>query len=335
MSCWRPRSKCNWRTPEPGQRGVDGNNKPSAGYSFTFERSAQTTLVRSHQLPFLLCQHYQLPWVLERSFKLEVGRGLLSDRYVLGVPAEAIIADCLVAIIRDLGMPADKPGLTERLKSELSRATTVYFGYEGVAKGSGSLRLYFEYWDEVVTRLKATPASVIRGWATADRPLWEMGVGYKWHVDETRPKTINSLYRSDYWVQPMLPQAEILKQTNITVLRSGMDPEIQIMVKDIIAIILSSSPEIDPVLLQASEIDSPRDSIDLCVHRYNLRLSQLEHRFLPILQSFLGMRWSLSDCLKGRSSDAWITHLSTGISRNGAPYIGLYYESLDSSEPLI
>ena len=176
---------------------------------------AQTTLVRSRQLPFLLCQHYQLPYVLERSFKLEVGRGLLTDRYVLGVPAEAIIADCLVVIIRALGMPADKPGLTERLKSELSRATTVYFGYEGVTKGSGSLRLYFEYWDEVATRLKATPASVIRGWATADRPLWEMGVGYKWHVDETIPKAIKNLYRSNYRVQPLLLQAEILKKSII------------------------------------------------------------------------------------------------------------------------
>jgi len=291
-----------------------------------------TALISIHLLPFLVCQHYQLPWVLERSFKLEQGIGLLPDRYVLGVPAGQITAGCLEAILRDLAMPAGEPGLIEQLRGELSRASTVYLGYEGGIKDSASLRLYFEYWDGVVDRLKATPASVITGWSTTDRPLWQMGVGYKWRVGQIIPRAITSLYRTDYWVQPMLPRSEIMEQTNRNLLRSGMTPELQTMVNDLVGMILGSASDIEPIFLQAREVDSARNSIDLCVHRYNLRLTNLEARLAPIMHQFLGPYMSLSDCLQGRSCDAWITHLSAGKSRNGAPYIGLYYEPLDCSE---
>ena len=291
-------------------------------------------LVQPERLPFLICQHYQLPWIFERSFKLEQGLGLLADRYVLGVPAEAISSACLDAIMRDLGMPTDEPGLIKRLNNELSRASTVYLGYEGGLKNGGSLRLYFEYWDEIVSRLKATPISEIIGWDVTDRPAWEMGVGYKWRVDEIISKSSTSLYRSDYWVQPMLPHAEILEQSRRILLHSGMAPDLQTMLTDVMAMILSSTPDVEPVFLQARENDSPRYSIDLCVHRYNLRLTDLELKFRPILQRCLGSPLALTDCLQGRRSDAWITHLSAGRSRNGAAYIGLYYEPLDRSESL-
>ena len=293
------------------------------------------TWVPPERLPTLICQHYQLPWVLERSFKIEQGHGLLADRYVLGVPAEAISSACLDAIMRDMGMPADEPGLIERLNNELSRASTVYLGYEGGLKNGGSLRLYFEFWDEIVSRLRATPASVIIGWAATDRPAWEMLVGYKWRVDGIISKSRTSLYRSDYYVQPMLPQAEILEKSGRILLRSGMEPDLQAMLIDVMAMILSSGPDIEPVFLQARENDSPRYSIDLCVHRYNLRLKDLELKLGPILQCCLGSPLALSDCLQGRRSDGWITHLSAGRSRNGAAYICLYYEPLDRSEPLV
>lgn len=287
-----------------------------------------------HLLPIHVCQHYQLPWSLERSFKLELGVGLIADRYVVGVPAGEITSGCLEAIMRELAMPACESGLLERLANQLSRASTVYFGYEGDTKTRGSLRLYFEYWDEVVSRLKTTPATVIAGWGLTDRPLWEMGIGYKWPVDKTMPSVITSCYHTDYWVQPMLPQSEILEQTSRAIVRSIMASELQAMVKDVIATILSSSSDIEPVFLQTREADSPRDSIDLCVHRYNLRLRELEVNITPIVQQFLGEQFSLDDCLQGRDSDAWITHLSAGTSRNGAPYVSLYYEPLESSGPL-
>jgi hypothetical protein len=293
-----------------------------------------TISARSSQLPFILCQHYQLPWVLERSFKLELGIGLLADRYVLGVPAAEITPVCLEGIVRDMAMPASDAGMIRRLTSELSRASTVYFGYEGNTHSTGSLRLYFEYWDEVVSALKSTPASVISGWTGADRPIWEMGVGYKWHVNDGIPGAIGSLYHSDYWVQPMLPQSEIKQQSNRKLLRCGMAPQLRSSVNDVIATILNSATDIHPVFLQARELDSPRDSIDLCVHRYNLRLRDLEGSLVPIVQQVLGASFLLSHCLQGRSSDAWMTHLSAGMSRNGAPYIGLYYEPTDIPEQL-
>ena len=68
------------------------------------------TLVQPERLPFLVCQRYQLPWILERSFKLEQGLGLLPDRYVLRVHAEAISSACLDAIMRDR-MPSYEGGL--------------------------------------------------------------------------------------------------------------------------------------------------------------------------------------------------------------------------------
>ena len=287
-------------------------------------------MVPSERLPFLICQHYQLPWILERSFKIQQGLGLLADRYVLGVPAEAISSACLDAIMQDLGMPDDDPGLIERLNNELSRATTVYLGYEGGLKNAGSLRLYFEYWDEIVSRLRSTPASEIIRWAGADRPAWEMGVGYKWRVDDIISRASASIYRSDYLVQPMLPHAEILEQSGRILLRSGMAPDLQAMLTDVMAMILSGTPDVEPVFLQARENDSPRYSFDLCVHRYNLRLTDLELKLGPILQRCLGSPLALSDCLQGRSSDAWITHFSAGQSRNGAAYIGLYYDPLDT-----
>jgi len=44
---------------------------------------------------------------------------------------------------------------------------------------------------------------------------------------------------------------------------------LQTIFTDFIAMILCSTSDIEPVFLPARERDSPRDSIDLCVHRYH------------------------------------------------------------------
>jgi hypothetical protein len=279
------------------------------------------------QLPQIVCRRHQLPAQLERSFRLELGSGLQAHRYILGCPARLIAADRLQRLVRDLGMPITPERVSELLLPQLQRASTVYLGYEDAISGD-SHRLYFEYWEEVVQRLRGTPATEIAAWSTAGRPLWEMGVGHKWRARPgTRSRQVAQVYSSRYHVRPLLPQGEILALAQRLLRAVAMPQDLLQRLLAVLWTISQHAPDLDPVFLEVSEPDSPRCSFDLCVHRLGLRLGDLEPCLTTVVQWFLGERHSLVDCLIPKRLDGWITHLSAGCSRRGLPYCCVYYEA--------
>lgn len=281
------------------------------------------------QLPALVFGRHGLPAELERSFRLERGVGLLRNRHVLGCPARLISADCFEQMVAEMGMPVSADRFRSELLPQLQHASTVYLGYEQCGAGD-THRLYFEYWDAVVQRLRATPAADIGRWHTGRRPRWEMGRGHKWlcpagHAVPISPQQPSVFYTSVYWVMPLLPQQELLKLAEATLRSAAVPEDLGLRILSLMRWILMQDPTIDPIFLEVVEAGSPRRSFDLCVHRLGLRLTDLESWLNPIVQWLLGDDSDLSDCVQVDQDQAWVTHVSAGCSRRGQPYCCVYY----------
>ena len=279
-------------------------------------------LAPADQLPYLLCRRYQLNWRPEHSFKAELGTGLVSSRYVLGIARESITPHSWNALLHDLQLPEHHPGLMDTLAENFQQASTVYLGFEQRVNGA-NLRLYLEYWDEVVRRLRQTPEADIKDWQGSVPPLWPMGVGYKWQAADRHQLSITR-----YGVRPLLEPLQIFERAR-QLLRGQRSPAGDAVGGAVLALmrhILASSASISPVFLEVDEPGSPRRSFDLCVHRYGLRLADVSTLLQQMLRSCLGAGVNLQDALEGHSPQSWLTHVSAGISRDGLPYACIYYE---------
>jgi hypothetical protein len=279
-------------------------------------------LLPADQLPYILCDRHQLNWRPEHSFKVEIGTGLLSSRYVLGIDRESIAPHTWNALLHDLQLPEHHPGLMATLAANFQQASTVYLGFEQRQNG-GNLRLYFEYWDEVVRRLRKTPAADIQAWQGSEPPLWPMGVGYKWPAVD-----IHRLCITRYGVRPLLEPLQILERARQLLVGQHLTggDAVAGTVLALMKYVLASRTTISPVFLEVDEPGSPRRSFDLCVHRYRLRLLDVANLLQQMLRSCLGPTVSLQDALGGHSPQSWLSHLSAGISRQGLPYACIYYE---------
>lgn len=259
-------------------------------------------------LPFQLCKQHGLPHTCERSLKIEAGQ-LFSNRYVLGVPAQTVGDATFKDLIHGFGFPNQQ--LLATLKQQKARASTIYLGFEETDQ-SHTRRLYFEYWDEVVYRVRAACHRQERAF-----PRWPMGVGYKW-----TPASPGSMRRTNYQVRPMLTTEQILDYC-----RSHLpDPPspLALHIPALLRSCLSKDPSISPVYLEAEESNSARKSFDLCLHRYSIPTAEIREAILNLAsEGLLGAAEQL------RLRQIWpehgtLTHLSAGRSATGNDYLCLY-----------
>lgn len=271
------------------------------------EQGAEAALT-SALLPFRFCERHQLPRSYERSLRVEAGQ-LLANRFILGIPAQRLNRSCFADLLATLAFP--DAGLHATLQQQLLRASTLYLGFSQSAEGH-TRRLYFEYWEEVEQRLRASLSS-----AANPDTSWPQGVGYKWD-----PQSPGSLRRTLYVIEPGLSCNAILnrcrhhlEQANEATAWHGLLP--------VIEAIVNGNPNIHPVFLEASEGSSARASFDLCLHRYSIDMGSLWAPLLPLFERLL----PTGDL--ERLQQLWpacnlATHLSAGRSSAGTPYICLY-----------
>lgn len=278
--------------------------------------------IPADQWPLLLCRRHGLRWRRESSFKVEVGSGLLPQRYVLGVARETITSSIWSALLNELGLPGLSGELRCRIDSEYQQASTVYLGYEQGVNGA-NMRLYFEYWDVVTRRLHGTSPEETQRWQVHGPPLWPMGVGYKWPAAGG-----GGLSVSRYGVRPLLQTSRIPARAKqlLSGWPQGSERSPERAILTLLDRILASDATIAPVFLEVEEPGTPRASFDLSVHRYGLRLSAVAAEVQALITSLLGPGITLRDALRGGSLQGWITHVSAGRSRYGMPYACIYYE---------
>lgn len=272
------------------------------------------------QLPLAICHRHRLACHQEFSFKLEAGLPPLPRRHVVGIPARALTADSLTTVLQELVMPAFPSVTAADLQQQWQQSTTVYLGYEEHHTGS-SLRLYFEYWDQVVQRLEQLPPEQLHTWQELDQPLWPMGVGYKWPVAASGP-----LISTHYWVRPLLNPHQILAKVRGYLRQPGCDSRIDTIIMALTGAVLSRNLQDWPVFLDVREPAGPRSSFDLCCHRHGLRLEACQQALDQLIQTLCGPAWRLHDCLQGQPLNSWLTHISAGINRAGKPYACIYYD---------
>ncbi|MEB3200188.1 MAG: hypothetical protein VKK62_06645 [Synechococcaceae cyanobacterium] len=292
-------------------------------------------LLPADQRPLQLCRRHGLRWRREHSFRAEPGCGLLSNRYVLGIAQETISLDTWHALLTDLRLPlpersaggAASGSLRDELTARFQQASTVYLGFEQGVSG-GNLRLYFEDWEAITRRLRQTPAPEIATWQTGEPPLWPMGVGYKWASAGG-----GRLRHTRYGVRPLLEGARIRTRAAGALQPPGWSQggAAAGAVLRLLERILASDAAVAPVFLEVDEPGTPRRSFDLCVHRYGLRIEDLNAELQQLLDALLGPSACLRSALQGRSPQALVTHLSAGTSHHGMPYACLYYTLPDES----
>lgn len=283
------------------------------------------------QLPFLICRRLQLSYRLERSFKLEVGSGLLTNRYVLGIDRQAITPPAWRALLSALQLSQHNPDLISSLEGHFQKSSTVYLGFEQGVAGA-NLRLYFEYWNAVVQLLQQTPKAEISSWQDSEPPQWAMGTGYKWPASGH-----HRLIISRYWVRPLLSQAQILDRVD-RLLSGDADEQSSLSnifrgsVLNLLQSVLSSDQSISPVFLEVDEPGTARCSFDLAVHRYQLQLHHLIESLQPLFMCLLGTGVQRGGPLLGSNGGAIVTHVSAGRSRHGLPYACIYYDPHGGTE---
>lgn len=279
-----------------------------------------STNQRSHDLPLSLCRQHRFPHQIEYSFKLESGRLPLVDRYVVGVSAQEISAGQLRAVTQDLGMPFSSTVGEPQLETLRQQATTIYFGHEEHPSGS-SLRLYFEFWDQVCKRLKQVPQHELAQWRHADAPLWMMMVGYKWPS-----LTCAESRQTDYWVRPLLTSAQIHEKV-IGYTSGAASPSVfSGIMSHLVMDVIGVSPQQLPVFLDVRDSAGKRQSFDLCCHRYGVKLNAHRGSIESLIQLLTGSHLPLEHCLNGHSPESWLTHISAGLNHQGHAFATFYYD---------
>lgn len=277
---------------------------------------------RSYDLPLAVCKRYHFPHQIKFSFKLERGRLPLDKRYVVGVPAAEISAEQLRAIAIDLGMPFSSNASESHLETYRQQATTIYLGHEEHPSGSGSsLRLYFEFWDQVCERLGQVPQHELDQWHNPDDPLWMMGIGHKWSTSQFSESRL-----THYWVRPMLTALQI--RDKVIRYTSGADAHsvFSRLLSDLVMEVIGISPWQLPVFLDVRDSAGKRQSFDLCCHRYGVKLNTYRGFIESLIALLTGSRLPLEDCLNGHSPESWLTHISAGVNGEGHHFASFYYD---------
>lgn len=234
----------------------------------------------------------------EKSFKLSAG-SVQDERVILGVRAERAPRKAFLRICRELGM--SKAHLAH-FEARLPEANTVGFGYE-----AGIYKVYLEFWDRVVERLRRDPA---------DRAPQVLFLGYKWPV---RGRGRSAL--AEYTCHPLLSVAAIAQR--LSALYGAERPSLAAAQEILQLAGARLGPTDSFVYVEAAEQGNPRRSFDLNFYKAGLRVADLR----PAL-SRLGKQYALKNLppLLDACEARPFGHLSGGMGREGEDFLTVYYE---------
>jgi hypothetical protein len=234
----------------------------------------------------------------EKSFKLSAG-SVQDERVILGVRAERAPRKAFLRICRELGM--SKAHLAQ-FEARLPEANTVGFGYE-----AGTYKVYLEFWDRVVERLRGDPSN---------RAPQVLFLGYKWPVRGGGRSAL-----AEYTCHPLLSIEAIAQR--LGALYGAESPSLA-AAREILQLAAARLGPTDSfVYVEAAEEGNPRRSFDLNFYKAGLRVADLR----PAL-SRLGQQYSLKNLqpVLDACEAKPFGHLSGGMGRKGEDFLTVYYE---------
>jgi hypothetical protein len=272
--------------------------------------AAQTTALPapSAQSQFLvsLVEAEGVGYGREDSFKMS-GAGLLTQRFMLGIPLQTISPARLSYLCTALDMPPHCRVLLQRHQAD---ANLIFFGLEENGTRS-TYKVYLEFWESVKRKVLSSQSSA---------PLL-LHLGFKWHAGgDGRDARV-----ARYMCYPLLTVNAMLQRLQ-PMYATGGTPTAQDRVSHIIRRAASANPGASFIYIEASEEGNRRKSFDvnlykakLCVKDIHASLCDLAHHFGIPAQPLQSWLQHIRTCPLG--------HVSGGIDKDGWEFMTTYYET--------
>jgi hypothetical protein len=242
----------------------------------------------------------------EDSFRLSHA-GLLTQRFLIGIPTKDISPACILKWCDALGMPQR---LQTTLLQHLSEANMVGVGLEDT-RDHGVYKMYLEFWDKVrleVGRTGRTDAQLLH-------------LGFKWRAegDDSDGRIAR------YFCFPQLSVHDTLAR--IEQIYSGAATRTaQELALGIVRRAATTAPTELFLYVETSEEGNPRKSFDINLYKAELTMADID----PFLRD-LGRHYGLPDeeflQLLANVGPHLLGHLSGGLDRGGNDATTLYYET--------
>jgi len=242
----------------------------------------------------------------EDSFKMSRG-GLLTNRFLLGIPLQEISPARVMHLCNALGMPRS---CQASFQGHLGDANLIFFGLEDDGKRA-FYKAYLEFWDLV-------RQYVLRTGSTSPQLL---NLGFKWRADSGG----SDVRIARYTCFPLLSVSDILGRVQL-IYADGSAPAAHTGASGIIRRAAAANPSASFLYVEVSEEGNPRKSFDVNLYKANLQVGDI-HPFLSDLARHF--------CIPTETFEPWLNgiavrplgHLSGGLDKDGRDFITTYYET--------
>lgn len=242
----------------------------------------------------------------EDSFKLRPA-GLLTHRFLLGIPMQEISPARVMHLCNRLGMPqcCQAP-----LLGHLDNANLVLFGLEDDGE-RGVYKVYLEFWDSVRRQVLSTGCT---------DPLL-LNLGLKWRAGGDG----SDVRVARYICFPLLSVYDILGRLQ-WIYADGCSPATHAAASGIIQRAAAANPSASFLYVEVSEEGNPRKSFDVNLYKSNLSVGDI-HQFLSDMARHFCIPPETFDPWLKRIADRPLGHLSGGLDKDGDEFMTTYYET--------
>lgn len=242
----------------------------------------------------------------EDSFKLSPA-GLLTNRFLLGIPLQEFSPARVLHLCGVLGMPQRSQATA---LDHLGNANLVFFGLEDDGK-RGVYKVYLEFWDSVRRQVRSTGGT---------DPLL-LNLGFKWRAGGDG----SDVRVARYTCFPLLSVYDILGRLQ-QIHADGCSPVVYAGASGIIQHAAAANPSASFLYVEASEEGNPRRSFDVNLYKANLSVGDVRPILADVARHFRILPETFEPWLQ-RIAGRTLGHISGGLDKDGRDFMTTYYET--------
>jgi hypothetical protein len=266
---------------------------------------AQAQTDRAHFLASLI-EAEGVRFGREDSFKMSRS-GLLTNRFLLGIPIQEIPMARVMHLCNTLGMPQI---CQAAFMGHLRDANLIFFGLEDDGE-RGVYKVYLEFWDLVRQYVLRTGST---------DPLL-LNLGFKWRAGDRE----SDVRVARYTCFPHLSVHDILGRVQ-QIYAEGSAVAAHAGASQIIQRAAAANPSASFLYVEVSEEGNPRKSFDINLYKANLSVGDIHPMLSDLARHF---------CITPETFQPWMQritarplgHLSGGLDKDGRDFITTYYET--------
>lgn len=241
----------------------------------------------------------------EDSFKLSRA-GLLTNRFLLGIPLKEISPARVMHLCKALGMPER---CQAPLLDHLGNANEVLFGLEDDGK-RGVYKVYLEFWESVRRHVRSTGCT--------DPRL--LHLGFKWLAEGDG----TDVRLARYTCFPLLSAFDILVRVKQICSNSGSSVT-HAATSGIIQRAAAANPSASFLYVEVCEEGNPRRSFDVNLYKASLTVGDIQPFLSPVAKHFSIPAETFIPWLKMIDARP-LGHIAGGLDKNGQDFMTIYYE---------